>query len=164
LPQASLPVVANTANATALSESRQENLDGLLKFQSALEQSLNSSTDPKERDGLEHELAQLQLQIQHDLGPSTVPPVLTTHLGEITLAEGRPLQRVLASGDQATLTASSVADGSWAINVIVRHVETDGSANVESTSVAAQPGQTVVVKTNGNEIHFTPTAAGASSN
>ena len=49
-----LPTAANTANATLLYENQQQTLDGLLKFQSTREQSLNTTTDPQEREALEH--------------------------------------------------------------------------------------------------------------
>jgi len=151
---ATLPTVANTGNATALDASRQETLDGLLKFQTALEQSLSTTTDPKDRDALEHELAQLQIQIQQDIGPSVTPPVVTTNLGEIALNEGRSVQRKLASGDVATFTASTTVDGNWSVNVIVRHTDASGATTDESTFIVVQPGQAAVVKATGNEIHI----------
>jgi hypothetical protein len=156
-----LPLVVNTANATVLADNRQETLDGLLKFQTTLEQSLSTTTDPRDRDALEHELTQLQTQIQYEISSSATPPVVTTNLGNLTLSEGQPVQQKLASGDEATLTASTSADGNWLVNVVVQHTDASGVASVESTSVTLQPGQPAVVKTRGNEIHFTPVAAGS---
>jgi len=155
-PPAPLPTADNAANATVLELTKQDTLNDLLKLQTALEQSLSTTTDPQERDALEHELSGLQTQIQYEIRPSTTQPMATTDLGEIVLTEGHPVQKKLASGDEATLTVFTSADGSWLVTVIVRHAEPSGTAGVESTSVAVQPGQNAVIKVNGNEIHFTP--------
>jgi hypothetical protein len=100
-------------------------------------------------------LTQLQLQIQHDVGPAANPPTVTTELGTISLSGGQPVQRTLDSGDTATISAS-VGDGGLNINVAVHHLETQGSSTFEAALVTAQVGQSVIVKVGGNEIHFLP--------
>ena len=158
-PAAVLPTVVNGANATVLAANQQETLDNLLKFQTELEQSLAASTNPQERDALEHELTQLQTQIQFEIGSAAPRAVATTNLGDLALVDGHPVQRKLASGDEATFTAANNADGNWSVNIIVRHINTNGIASVESTSIVLQPGQPADIKVTGNEIHFTPQAA-----
>jgi len=156
--------VINDANATALAENHQEILHGLLTFQTSLEQSLADSTDAKEREALQQELDHLQTQIQFEINSSTTRPVVMTNLGEISLADGHPVQQKLASGDLATFTASNNADGNWSVNVIVRHTQAGGETSDESSSIVVQSGQASVIKATGNEIHFTPKAGSTLSN
>jgi len=151
--------VGNAANAAVLATNHQDMLNSLLKFQTELEQSLAGSTDPKEREALQQELDHLQIQIQYEMSSASPRAVVTTNLGEIVLAESKSVQRKLASGDMATFTATTTAEGTWSVNIIVRHVDANGNASVESTSLTAQSGQTADLKVTGNEIHFTPVAA-----
>jgi hypothetical protein len=150
----------NTMNATVLEANRQETLDGLLKFQTTLEQTLGTTTDPRDRDALEHELSQLQLQIQYEISAGNPAATMAaTNLGNITFAENQPIQKRLASGDEATLTATTSADGNWAVNVSVQHTDANGRSSVETALTVVQPGQPTIIKMNGNEIHFVPVMA-----
>ena len=156
-------VMVNGANATVLAANHQETLNSLLKFQTELEQSLAASTDAQEREALQQELDHLQIQIQFEINASATRPVIASNLGEIALMEGQSRQRKLASGDVATFTSATAADGTWTVNVIVRHTDKGGATSDESTTVTTQSGQTADIKVTGNEIHFTPMTGSASS-
>ena len=162
-PPAAVPIVANDADATMLAANHQETLNSLLKFQTELEQSLAASTDAQEREALQQELDHLQIQIQFEINASATRPVVATNMGEIALVDGRSAQRKLASGDVATFTSATAADGTWTVNVIVRHTDKGGATSDESTTVTTQSGQTADIKVTGNEIHFTPMTGSASS-
>ena len=112
---------------------------------------------------IELQLDHLQIQIQFEINASATRPVIASNLGEIAMMEGQSRQRKLASGDEATFTATTTAEGTWSVNVIVRHINAGGATSDESTTIVLQPGQPGDIKVTGNEIHFTPVVASASS-
>jgi len=120
---------------------------------------------------LDKKLAQ-NAALAHSLtptGPTARLPMVVTELGKITLTEGKPELRKLASGDEAILTLVTYptdASGDKVIyGVTVNFLNPNADGSYHDTGLQAstmiQFGQGAMIRNipTGNEIHFVPELA-----